>query len=240
MPIQNFPPYIVNYLCQYHNNFELWDHRHISINKWNLEWIQRANSMDVKAVLSYECSVLHLQLRKSLIKHPLAGLGLFTMKSVAKGACIGYYYGTLVYGDLGTNRRLLKRYGTGILSITSEDYDKWANQLGHEFTDSKNDKYDGYIVPAPFCVTRYINDGRYLGGDREKDLPETDPTKPSSSKQHETSFKKRTCNVRFVEDRRATFNKDYEKYSALQIIAIRDIEEKEELYANYGPNYDFH
>lgn len=234
VPIQNFPPHIVQYLCQYYQDFTLYNgYRHLSMNKWGLLWIQRMNSADTNALLSYEAMMLSLQVKKSLIKHPKAGMGVFTTKPRAKGDVIGYYYGALVYGDLGTNRRLLKRYGTGILSCTSEDFDIWANQLAHPFTDNKNNQYDGYIIPAPFCVTRYINDEQYTDGDKEKHLL----TKKSSENSSEKAFNRRRRNVRFVEDTGARSNRCYEKYSSLAVVAMRDIAEGEELYVHYSNDY---
>lgn len=263
VPVQNFPPYIVHYLCHYHNEYDLMHRAHISMNKWTLKWIQRMNSADPKALLAYEASQLMLMVRKSTIKHPGAGNGVFSINARQAGECVAYYYGAIVYGDIGGTNPLLKRYGTGILSCSSDDYNKWANNLGFEFTDSFNNRYDGYVVPAPFCIARYINDPRYRNGDKEKTSvdPDThmlDETKQSkgtkgtkqnakntaaqtknSQDNHEDVPARRRANVRFQLDSSASSNRSFEKYSTLKIMTIQDISPGEELFVDYGRNYSF-
>lgn len=223
VPIQNFPPHVVQYICQYWNDFTLYPNRHISMNRWNSEWIQRMNSIDCKALLSYEAQKLNLTIKPSTVKHPNAGLGVFAGKAFAEGDILGYYYGALIYGDIGAERRLHKRYGTGVLSVSSADFDKWATKLDHVFVDANGDRYDGFVGPAPFCVCRYINDPRYISGDKDKEKKDAN----------------RAPNVMFMADNKATGNRDFERYNAIHVIATADIRPGQELFVPYGSNYVF-
>ena len=227
VPMQNFPPYIVEYLCQYHMDFSLYPHRHLSMNRWSLLWIQRMNSVDIRAVMAYEASKWDLVVKKSTIKHPNAGCGLFTTKPISKKDIVGYYYGALIYGDIGADRRLHKRYGNGILSCSSEEFNKWSNQIDHEFCDTKGQRYKCFIAPAPFCVTKMINDPRYVEGDAEKEESEGQEAV------------RRRPNVQFAIDKKAKWNKDFEIFSAIQVVATADIAAGTELFADYGQNYQF-
>ena len=143
------------------------------------------------------------------------------MKSYVKGDIIGYYYGSLVYGDLGAKRRLHKKYGTGILSVSTPEFDRWAMKISYQFADADSNMYEGFVVAAPFCVCRYLNDPRYLPGE---DVPKA---------------KKRVDNAVFKAKRTARWNRDFEMYDALQVVAKTDIRIGEELCVNYGAEYNF-
>ena len=112
------------------------------------------NNVDEKAARSFEATNLKLVLKPSTIKHPDAG------RAFAARDVVGHFCGTLIYGDIGSNSRLHKAYGSGILSVTSADYEKWAIRLPHKFIDAHSNKFEGFVVPAPFCIFRYINDPR--------------------------------------------------------------------------------
>ena len=105
--------------------------------------------------------MLKVQLRPSSINHPSAGLGLFADADFDKGRTIGYYYGALVYGDIGSDRRETKLYGEGVLACSSNDFDKWSAHINYKFVSREGEVYTAYICPAPWCVVRYINDPRY-------------------------------------------------------------------------------
>ena len=224
VPMQNFPPHIVQALCQYHNDFDLYQYRHLSMNRWGLLQIQRMNNMDPIALRMYEANHYNLVIKKSRINHPHAGVGVFTTKVVKKGELLGHYYGALVYGDIGAKQRLHKRYGTGILSVTSQDFEKWSAKIStYQFVDTNNNKYDGYVAPAPFCVCRYINDPKVVKGEKNP---------PSNNN-------RRKANVEFRVDPKARCNRDFEKYTAVSVVATTTIRADEELYVPYGDEYNF-
>lgn len=222
VPIQTFPPHIVEFLCQYYGDRSLYDRRGLSMNRWSPEWVQRMNRSDVRALRAFEAAQRNLVVRKSGIRHPDAGLGVFAARPFAKGETITWYYGTLVYGDLGADRRLYKTYGTGLLAVTSNDYDRWAMQLPHTFVDVSDNQYNGWVVGAPFCVARYINDPRYLDGD-----PDSNTTT------------KRVANTQSLPKSKNLRNKDFELYDCVHIVATCDIDRDDELFLSYGTEYTF-
>ena len=237
-PQQNFPPHIVQAFCQHYNDFSLYPHRHIPMNKWSIEAIQRMNSMDPRVLRSFEAYEKKLVVKPSSIKHDHVGLGVFTSKPFQKGDVICHYYVTIIYGDLGQKGRVHKRYGTGLLSVTSEEFEKWSLKIqGYQFVDRNNNRYDGYVAPAPFCVARYINDPRYTEEDKEyaqykKHLKDLDTTIQST-------FEPRKANVEFHCDTTGKRNKDFEKYTSVTIVATDFIATDSELFINYGDAYVF-
>ena len=234
VPMQSFPDHIIQPICQYHNDFSLYstykrrDGSFTPAQKWNNLWTHRFNNLDPKMLLAAECSGLHDRIKPSTIQHPHVGLGVFATKSFAKGTVVGYYYGSLVYGDLAHNHRVRRRYGTGIMSVSSEDYSKWALQIDFDFIDSRNQKHIGYICPGEFNAMRYINDARYTDGDREKQKFE------DGSLQHP-----RAVNVEYILNQRFNHPIQFESYTAIGVVAVQDILAGQELFLNYGTKYTF-
>ena len=113
VPMQNFPPHIVQALCQYHNDFDLYQCRHLSMNRWSLRQIQRMNSMDPVALRMYEANHYKLVIKKSRINYPQAGVGVFTTTTVKKGEVMGYYYGALINGGIGARKEVLQTVWNG-------------------------------------------------------------------------------------------------------------------------------
>ena len=111
-PMQNFPPYIVQYLCQYFNDMSLANSGgRLPMIRWNSMWTRRMNTVDVQSLRSLECIQLGVQIKNSNIKHKNAGLGVFANKDFDEGEIVGHYYGALVSGDIGEKKRLTKAYG---------------------------------------------------------------------------------------------------------------------------------
>lgn len=112
------------------------------------------NEADIRALRPRDEVPLELVIRKSSIKHPDTGIGVYGPLAFKKDERIGWYYGILVYGDIGANRRQYKTYGTGILAITSNYFDKWAIQLHNTFVGIRKQKNNGCVVGAKCCVCR--------------------------------------------------------------------------------------
>lgn len=51
------------------------------------------------------------------------------------------------------------------MGVTVSDFEKWAINVKYSFTDKKEVVNGACIVPAPFCITRCINNARYLRSD---------------------------------------------------------------------------
>lgn len=89
----------------------------------------RFNEMGLEILRPHEFSRNNLELREWSIRG--GGMGLFTTTSVGDDTLIGYYYGTLVHGNLsiGTSNRL-DVYDEASLDmifnpILSNAFDKW-------------------------------------------------------------------------------------------------------------------
>lgn len=248
VPQQNFPPHIVQFFCQYYNDFSLYPHRHFPMIKWNLSQIQKMNSLDIKSILAYEAHELRIMVKPSTIRHPDAGLGAFTTRPLQRGDTVGYYYGALVYGNIGVNHRLHKRYGVGVLAVTSADFEKWSAHINDfRFTDRNNNRYDGYVAPAPFCAMRYINDPRYRQEDKQYaaycTYLEENKKKPKKTRTadvaNSSTFTPRTPNVKFETDTDRKGNRDFELYTSIRVVATKTIAADSELFVAYGDKYRF-
>ena len=101
------------------------------------------NAADPRALRVHEAEKLNLVFRKSTIRHPDSGIGVFAGEPIPKGQVVGYYYGALVYGDIGCSPRMHKTYGSGILAVTSHDFAKWALRVINKFFDTHDTPYEG-------------------------------------------------------------------------------------------------
>ena len=234
IPMQSFPEHIVDAISQYYNDYTLLssyirkDNTITPAQQWNNKWYQRFNEMDPQALLTAECLSLGVRIKPSNIKHPKVGLGVFAKKAYSKGDIIGYYYGALVYGDIGEDHRSRRKYGSGMMAVSSADYLKWALRVNHQFRDSRNKMHIGYICPGPFCAMRFINDARYASGDLEKEQFDRG-----------TLRHPRQVNVQYVPNKTFKQNNQFESFKAIAVKATMDILPGQEFYLNYGENYSF-
>lgn len=112
--------------------------------------------MDNVILFAYELSRNNLELRTSTIPH--AVYGIFKTVPIGTNTVMGYYYGTLVYGNLSiSSSRRPAVYGESVLGLTTKDFSKWEVHL------QLKTEYKRYvwIFPAPFCAMSLINDARY-------------------------------------------------------------------------------
>jgi len=234
VPMQSFPEHIVETICQYYNDYSLLsnyirrDKTFTPAQKWTHKWLQRFNEMDPQALLSAECLALKVRIKPSNIQHPHVGLGVFAKKAFQKGEVIGYYYGALVYGDIGEDHRSRRKYGSGMMAVSTDDYLKWALRVALQFRDSQDKMHVGYICPGPFCAMRYINDSRYTEGDNEKDRFDRGLLQNP-----------REVNVAYIENKRFNTSSMFESYKAVAVKATKDILPGQELFLNYGDSYSF-
>ena len=228
VPVQSFPPHIVEYLCQMHDDFTLLPHRAQPLIKWNNQWFQRFNNIDVKSLQTYECQQYKIRIRKSTIKHKDAGLGVFATQGFKKDEVIGHYYGTLVYGDIASDHRVRKRYGVGLMSVSSKEFSKWALQIDHTFVDSRSKEHTGYVCPGPFSTMKFINSFKYIEGDEDKEAYD-----------NKTLENPRQANCNYVLNNRRNRNIDFESYDVISVVASEDIVANQELLLDYGDKYTF-
>jgi len=162
--------------------------------------------MDPVALSASELSVLYLELRPFTI--PGAGKGLFTTRPIRKGEQIGYYYGTLVYDNIGIgSRTTTATYGSGVLAFHASTFNKWAFESRYKAMDRNNNQYPVWIYPAPFCAMKYINDPRHVDPD----------TSVASASPY------RSPNAQFVDFREPETAADFRLFTCITVIATENI-----------------
>lgn len=199
--------------------------RQIPLTQWSPIWRARFHGLKAEMLLAVECSAIGVTLKKSSIQHPNAGRGVFAARPIGKGTVVGYYYGSLVYEDLSAAGSRLKTYGENIMKVTKATFSKWANRLPETATDRNMVEHPVWIVPAPFCAMHFVKDGRYLSGD---EAPEA-----------EKLGKERKNNVEFYQTESPSSATSFRSYKILAVRALRNVRYGEELFVDYGNNYDF-
>lgn len=80
------------------------------------------------------------------------------------GIYVGYYYWSFLYAELSCCRHTPKTNGDKITAVTREKFQMPADRLHDRAVDRNNKEHDVCVILAPFCVTSFMNDGRYLDG----------------------------------------------------------------------------
>lgn len=151
-------------------------HRKKPLHKWSVKEQALLKQVDVLTLLLADTASSGLILAPSRIKHPNAGDGLYAARTFHRGEIVSYYFGSLVYHNLGARVGSKKLYGDGLLEVDAARFCKTAIQVrveGRAF-DCVRELMDGRkavsIVPAPFCAGAKVNDFRYAINDEEKEL----------------------------------------------------------------------
>lgn len=223
---QKFPPHVVDGIgILLENPTFAVKHLETPPDKYPLGILGRFDGLDPKSLLAIENVYTSTVIAKSTILHPKSGKGLFTTQALGPNQVVGYFYGTLVYGDLSNERRSSGRvYGGGLMAVTAKDFMRYSMATGVKFRHRPGEpEMMCYIVPPSFCSTRYINDASYLDGDPEKN---------AAPEQRQD----RAVNVRF--ERRSTASKvTIRQYDYITVRAIRNIDTGEELFCSYGEDH---
>ena len=222
---QRFPSYITSmYGEMIEDGCFLEKYRAVPLDKWPRHARSSFYSIPCNLLRSLEVTVKGLSIRKSTIRHPTAGNGLFTNRVIGTGEMIITYYGSLVYADLSRSRKGQK-YGEGVFEFDVDYFHKRAIQLKSTAKDSTGMQYPIFIVPAPFCAAVYINDPRYIVGDEEQHL--------------RNSVSARKANVELVESS-GTISRDFlRRQNLITVRALRQIIVGEELFIDYGDRFMF-
>lgn len=85
----------------------------------------------------------------------------FASRRIGKGGIVGSYYGLLVYSNLRLRGGAQQCYGEGMLEVYVGEFRKSLNQLSLEVSVSSQ-THSVSMVPATYCVMRFLNDPRYL------------------------------------------------------------------------------
>jgi len=218
---QRFPPYMyqaIGVLAQMPRFATA--HADVPLHRLPTSIRARIDNLSPETLLQMEMVQAGLVLGRSLIRHPDAGTGLFAAKSFPKGATICFYYGTLVYSDLGKHHTSQMMYGTGIMAVNATDFIRYSMSIGNVLL-RKHGQRECFIVAAPFCAARHINDPVYLQGDPEIDIA------PENARLANVKFAKLDARVR---------NYPVQHY-VVTVKAVRDIVAGDELYVDYGTRY---
>lgn len=226
VPVQNFPEHILRFLSAMHFDYSLYDLcKMMGPHKWSRKWRQRLESSDMRALLAAESGALQLSVQPSSIKHPMAGRGLFSMRNIGAGETISYYYGSVVYSDLSGKPQKHRTYGEGVMAVTVQDFEKWAYKLDDRVVPVGGQSRTVWLVPAPFCVSRFMNDPRYLPGDKDGAQVREGVN--------------REANVMFETSGSPSNPRDFEDHKILAVVATKNIVRGQEIFVNYGNAYDF-
>ena len=206
------------------------------LSSWPIGMQQRFNSLDVLQLLQAEQAAFSVAVLPSLIKHKSAGLGLFAGKPFDQGDIVCYYYGTMVYHDLGKRKSKNERYGgVQIMNATVERFNRYAvnvrttGTVFNEVGTNSDGMRSVYVVPPEFCAGAYVNDYRYQKDDEDY-AKYVDPKIALPDQ--------RTPNVKIAQEvcPISSIN-PLKKADFLTIQAIKRINIGEELYMDYDRPY---
>lgn len=222
-PTQTFPPHIAAAMSVCMGDTKVFmQMKAVSVTEWPESYKAAFENMDEEGLRSAAALMNGLLLGRSRIKHPGAGFGVFTNKSVKAGEKLGHYYGTLVYRDLTREKANKIVYGEGCMGVTPKNFKKAAMNTGVKVPDDAGNHHPCWIVPAKFCMAAYINDARYQADDLEKHLAGT--------------RRARKENIYYHTLTETNANK-FKDHKLVSIIEKRNIAKNEELYGNYGSSY---
>lgn len=195
----------------------------IGPDKWPRKDLAFRLQEEAQALLACDATSQGLAIAASTI--PQAGDGAFAAKRFAKGDVVAWYGGTVVYEDVGSWTQAHRECGPVGFGVTRSSFETRSLSLSHAEPPASQEAGDldlagVWVVAAPFCVGGKVNDPR-----------------SASSADYGSS---RKANVEFIDD------KATEDLSAIatnpfhaRLVALRDIAVDEEIFANYGPNFDF-
>lgn len=126
--------------------------------------------LDKEKLLAIKGQALVMTLKKALIFHLQAGIGIFAGRRFEKGDDVGSYYGSLVSHIMTQRQHTTNRYGEAFMQVTRETCHKCPSWILDTMKDQDRKEYLVRIVPVQFCVMQYIYDGRYLPGDTAPEL----------------------------------------------------------------------
>ena len=199
----------------------------VPVSSWSALALAHVQGTDPSVLLALDCVEYGLMVRKSLIKHPSSGRGVFASKPIYQGNTIAYYYGALVYTNLSTRPQYSKLYGLGgMMGVDVKGFRQKAVRCKGPEHDTGGDEWPAtyYIVPAPFCAAGFINDAKYMDGDEEMEKKEV----PGSCRTNNAKLRMRTS---------ARTIRDIAKYTVCYVVATRDIKIGEEIYMDYRRQY---
>lgn len=111
------------------------------------------------------------------------------------------------------------------MGLTVEDFEKWDNQFVSPCLPLDGKEINVWVVAAKFFAERYINDPRYLPGDQNVRLSNTD--------------KARKANEKFEMIGDILYPQKFSEFRITTITATRNISRGDEIFSGYGNEYEF-
>ena len=228
-PVSIIPPYLMGFASHAMRNRRLATTlRQVPFIKWPVPVQASFHTLHMETLLSVEAQARGVYVAKSRIRHPRAGDGLFAGRQFGKGDVIGFYYGTIVYENIGDTPS--RGYGHGCFRTNGELFAKYSMEVivsprcTYDGKDGKPERVrQAYIVPLPCCVCSKINDARYVPGDLDRG-------EDRMTRKPNVVFRQQPDPVERC--------KDLDSYDLIRVVATRHIVEEEEFYVDYGTNYN--
>lgn len=123
------------------------------------------DTLDVLSLLAVDYAALDMKVKASNILNHRIEYGMLLGQPLGAGEITGYYYGTIAYSHLTTQKKVQKIYADGAIYVTVEDFSILAFKVLETFLEFTSNDRSAWIIPARFCCIRFVTDCRYL---REK------------------------------------------------------------------------
>lgn len=193
---------------------------------WTLRWCLQLATFDAHSLLALDCAALCAKVKDSNIQHDRVGCGEFLGKPFNAVKIVGYYYRTLVYSNLTTQKQFRKPNGAGILSLTVDHFSPWAFEVSETILDFTGKERSAWMVLTRLCGIWFTNDSRNLPRDMTTEMHVCSQPRAKNVSYVQNSSSDGTSNLK--DDR---------------ITSIKALRNKNfgggELYTSYGSEYRF-
>lgn len=184
----------------------------------------RLYSTNLKVLLGSECCKTKVSVLRSMIQEARAENGVFPSRNSENENLVLSCYWLLAYADLGREVRSGKQYGEGCMEATLKTYWKRVVEMEGSLSDGRCQEDFVWTVLAPFYVTRYIRDPRYLAGGKEGTAGvEIESRKPNLQ----------------LRASKTVSTLEFTKHEILCVAALRNFKDGEELFVSYGKKVMF-
>lgn len=93
---------------------------------------------------------------------------MLAARLVGKGSVVGNYHSSLVYDDFSSGGSRFRTYSESMMKVMRDTFLKWINGLLETVPDWGTVRYPVWLLPAPFCTTRYVTAGTCQGMTRQR------------------------------------------------------------------------
>ena len=126
------------------------------------------------------------------------------------------------------------------MRVMVENFETWSMKMEDKVVGKDGVAHDVWIVPAPWCATRYINDARYVEGDLTDRTGLVKPPRvPKKGKDLGSGPYLRVPNVEFKMVGPTDSPAELSEYTVCSVSTIREVKRGEEFFTSNGPDYDF-